>query len=362
VIDGGRSRPLIKTVTGFDVSFDVSQLPPGVHTLSLTVDGSQSPFANLHFRRSHPLYVLMTTDWDSSDSRNSILRLHEKLHAEHLGLKITHFFGPYTFTDPGVSPVRRAILADWLIRLRATYQDEIGLHIHPFCNFVDTVSGVPCRFKPSDTYDKGDTTGYTVLSSAYSENEFLKLLRAADIFFTVHGLGKPTAFRTGSWAANSDVLKALAGDGFVADSSANNWARIEESRHDGNGMLYTWNRQHWKPITDISQPYYPNASNPATAGKPAIPILEIPDNGSLVDYVTGDEMIEIFNVNWFGAPLLHPATYVLGFHPVSYSPGFHRRIERVLAHIDSFLASNGEGPVVYETVSRVSSVFKDLPR
>ena len=116
------------------------------------------------------------------------------------------------------------------------------------------------------------------------------------------------------------------------------------------------------PITDISQPYYPNSSNPAAAGKPAIPILEIPDNGSLVDYVTGDEMIEIFNVNCFDAPLRHPATFVFGFHPVSYDRSFHRRIEKVLAHIDSFLASNGEGPVVYETVSRVSSVFKDLPK
>ena len=362
VIDGGPSRQLTKTFAGFDGTIDISKLPPGLHSLSLAADGGQSPFAMLHFRRSHPLYVLMTTDWDSSDSRDSILHLHEKLHIEHPELKITHFFGPYTFTDPVVSPVRRTYLADWLIRLRATYQDEIGLHIHPYCNFVNTVSGVPCRFKPSDSYDKGDTTGYTVLINAYSESEFLKLLRAADTLFIVHSLGKPTAFRAGSWAADTDVLQALAEDSFVADSSANNWARIEEARDDGNGMLYTWNRQHWKPITDISQPYYPNSQNPATAGKPAIPILEIPDNGSLVDYVTGDEMIEIFNFNWFGTPLLRPATFVSGFHPVSYSLGFHRRIEKVLTHIDRYLASNGEGPVVYETVSRISRVFKDMPR
>ena len=361
-IDKGPGRQLTKTVAGFDGTIDISQLPPGLHTLTLAADGSQAPFAKLHFRRSHPLYVLMTTDWDSSDSEDSILQLHEKLHTEHPGLKLTHFLGPYTFTDPAVSKVRRAYLADWLIRLRATYQDEIGLHIHPFCNFVNTVPGVPCRFKPSDSYDKGDTTGYNVLSSAYSESEYLKLLKAADTLFTAHGLGKPTAFRTGSWAANGGVLKALAEDGFVADSSANNWARIEESRYEDNGMLYRWNRLHWKPITDISQPYTPSAQNPAIAGNPAIPILEIPDNGSLVDYVTGDEMIEIFNVNWSGTPLLRPATFVMGFHPVSYSLGYHRRIEKALAHIDSFLASNGEGPVVYESVSRISRVFKDLLR
>jgi len=273
VIDGGLARHLTKTAAGFGGAIDISQLPPGLHTLTLAADGSQSPFANLHFRRSHPLYVLMTTDWDSPDSEDSILRLHEKLHTEHPGLKFTHFLGPYTFTDPAVSKVRQAYLTDWLIKLRTTYQDEIGLHIHPFSNFVNTVPGVPCRFKPSDSYDKDDTTGYTVLSSAYSESEYLKLLKAADTLFTAHGLGKPTAFRTGSWAADAGTLKALAADGFVADSSANNWARIEESQYDNNGMLYKWNRQHWKPITDISQPYYPSVYNPAIAGNPAIPTL-----------------------------------------------------------------------------------------
>jgi len=95
----------------------------------------------------------MTTDWDSSDSVDSILHLHEKLHTEHPGFKFTHFLGPYTFTDPMFLKFAQAYLADWLIRLRSTYQDEIGLHIHPFCNFVNTVSGVPCRFKPSDSYE-----------------------------------------------------------------------------------------------------------------------------------------------------------------------------------------------------------------
>jgi subtilisin-like proprotein convertase family protein len=115
VIDGGSGRQLTKTVAGFDGMIDISQLPPGPHTLTLAADGSQAPFAKLHFRRSHPLYVLMTTDWDSSDSEDSILQLHEKLHEEHPGLKFTHFLGPYTFTDPGVSKARQAYLTDWLL-------------------------------------------------------------------------------------------------------------------------------------------------------------------------------------------------------------------------------------------------------
>jgi len=78
----------------------------------------------------------MTTDWDSADSQDSILRLHEKLHAGHPGLKITHFFGPYTFTDPAVSKARQTYLAEWLNRLRATYQDEIGLAYPSFLQLL----------------------------------------------------------------------------------------------------------------------------------------------------------------------------------------------------------------------------------
>jgi len=361
IVDGKASQPLTKSESAFDAMLDIRELPPGIHTLLLTAGKNSAPVATLQFRRTFPLYVLMTTDWDSSDSQDSILHLHEKLHVRHPGLKFTHFLGPYTFTDPSVSKRRQSYLAKWFLRLQATYHDEIGLHIHPFCNFVNTVKGVPCRIKPSDSYTKGDSTGYTVLSAAYSEEEYLKLLRAADNLFTTHGLGKPTAFRTGSWAANGGTLKALAEDGFVADSSANNWARIEESRDDGNGFLYTWNREHWHPITDISQPYYPSTLNPALPGLPTIPILEIPDNGSLVDYVTGEEMIEIFKRNWSGSALVRPTTYVMGFHPVSYSLGYHQRIEKALAYIDNYLAARGDGPVVYESVSNLAKIFKDFP-
>lgn len=357
-IDNQPKGLLSQTPVGFDGAINISDLAPGKHSLQLFAEGSSKLSLKKFFYRSHPYYALLTTDWDSSDSRDSVLKLHEKLHAEHPALKITHFLGPYTFTDPKVSTVRQAYLANWMIRLRTSFQDEIGLHIHPFCNFVNIVSGVYCRFKPSDTYKRGDSSGYTVLSSAYSETEFLRLLKAADALFIAHGLGKPTSFRTGSWAANAQTLKALAAGGFVADSSANNWVRIkEESENDGNGVLYKWNHQHWTAINDRSQPYFPAELNPMTNGMPTISILEVPDNGSLVDYVTGDEMISIFKSNWNGQALSNPVTYVFGFHPVSYNKTFHKRIEKTLSYIDQFLAANDNGPVIYETLSNIARVF-----
>lgn len=306
-IDGLFIRQLALSNGSFNGSIDISNLVPGEHILELSTNDNRMA-ARKTFRRSHPYYVLLTTDWDSSDSEDYVLQLHEALHREHPYLKITHFLGPYTFTDPLVSSVRRAFIANWLLGLMSSQSDEIGLHIHPYCNFVDTVVCVDCKFKPSYIYMDGDETGYTVLSSAYSENDYLKLLQASDRLFARYGLAKPTAFRAGGWVANSDILRALSADGFVADLSANNWVKLDEMQAYRNGVLYDWNRRNWAPIGDRSQPYTPYELNPAVSGSPSIPILEIPDNASLVDYVTLDEMIAIFQANWNGPPLSRPLT------------------------------------------------------
>jgi len=357
-IDNQPKDRIIRANNHYTGKIDISDLTIGHHSLIIKPGDHVTPALKWVFFRSHPLYVLLTTDWDTSDSKDAILKLHEELHLEHPTLKITHFLGPYTFTDSAVSPSRREYIANWILRLRDTYKDEIGLHIHPYCNFVNTVTSVDCRIKPSDTYKRGDSSGYTVLSAAYGEVEFLRMLKAADDLFINHGLGKSTAFRTGSWAADRNTLNALAADGFVADSSANNWRRIrEESENDGNGVLYDWNRKHWQTINDRSQPYTPSQDSPMKTGSPAIHLLEVPDNGSLVDYVTGDEMISIFKANWHDQALHKPATFVFGFHPVSYDKLFHKRIEKTLNYIDHFLAENNDGPVVYETLSRMTKAF-----
>ena len=56
-----------------------------------------------------------------------------------------------------ITPERRQLLVVWVTGQRDTHGDEIGLHIHPYCNFVDTTS-VPCRTEPSTVYAAGDAT------------------------------------------------------------------------------------------------------------------------------------------------------------------------------------------------------------
>jgi len=339
-------------------SLDISNLGSGQHKLHLTTNVSNVSIADLTFMRTHPLYVIVSNDWDSSDNSDVVLRRQEQLHADHPELKLTHFVGPYTFTDSAVSIERRAFLVEWLTNLRDNEGDEIGLHIHPYCTFVNTVESVNCRHQPSYTMTEGDTTGYTVLSSAYTEAEYLRLLTAAKALFEANNLGTPVSFRAGGWAADLGVMKALAAAGFVADSSANNWARLDEWEDFQNGVLFKWNRQNWSSIGDTSQPYYPSPDNILLTSNNALNILEVPDNGSLVDYVSSAEMIEIFQNNWSGAALTQPIAYTIGYHPINYSSNYHRRIQLTLDHIDQHLASQHQGPVVYEILRNLTRVWQ----
>ena len=341
----------------FGQVIDISSLDYGEHEVLLAADGSDTAFARRVIKRTAPLYVIVTTDWDDADTKDFALGFQDDLHSEHPHLKLTHFVGPYTFTDSTVTAERVGVLTDWVKLQRDTFGDEIGLHIHPYCNFV-TYAGVTCRTEPSTVYANGDTTGYTIMVSAYTEQEFTTLLETADDLFMAHGMGKPTAFRAGGWTADLSTLRALNNAGYVVDASANNWARMEEWQGQNNGVLYDWNMEHWAPINDTSQPYYPSDADILQPGSPAVGVLEVPDNGILVDYVTTDEMIEIFDENWDGSVLNAPVQLSIGYHPSNFVFGLYTRITDAMTYIDQFLAANGAGPVVYTTLSDMTKVWK----
>ena len=355
-LDGGKGIRLVDTGDMFELQLDISNLSPGEHELLLAADGSDTGFARMTFVRSHPLYVVVSNDWDTADHGDDKLRLQEALHRDHPELRMTHFVGPYTFTDPSVSPGRRATLVGWVKNLRDTEGDEIGLHIHPYCNFVET-AGIDCRHEPSFVYSRGDSSGYTVFCAAYSEEEFSRLVARADELFVEAGLGKPTSFRAGGWTADLGTLRALAANDYVADTSANNWARLEEWEGRQNGALYAWNKENWASINDTSQPYYPSEDDILVPGNPGLEVLEVPDNGILVDYVFEDEMIAIFEANWSGGPLGAPVAYSIGYHPTNFNDEYKDRIHGALSHVEQYLASRDSGPVVYATLSELPRVW-----
>ncbi|MCP4445819.1 MAG: hypothetical protein GY811_10820 [Myxococcales bacterium] len=363
-VGNGPGQRLTKSDGIFSIAVDITSLAAGEYELLLAADGDETAFITHSFKRSHPLYVVVTTDWDDADTSDEALALQDALHAEHSELLLTHFVGPYTFTDPTVTEARRDTLVAWLLGMRSDFQDEIGLHIHPYCNFVDEVGtilgidDIECNTEASTVYANGDSTGYTVQCSAYSEEDFTNMLLASDAVFEERGLGKPTSFRAGGWTTELNTMRSLEAAGYVADTSANNWARMEEWDGPRMGTLYAWNREHWSSIGDTSQPYYPSNDDILVTGDNAIGVLEVPDNGILVDYVETFEMIEIFEANWDGGLLATPVNYSIGYHPSNFNAAYKLRITKALDHVDQFLASKDAGPVIYGRLSDMAKVWK----
>jgi hypothetical protein len=329
---------------------------PGVQPVVFAADGAEIAFAGTTFQRSYAYYVMVSTDWDFSDPGDYSLHIVDSLHANH-PIVMTDFVGPYSFTDPAVSDDRRAFLATWLRAERDGHGDELGLHIHPYCNFV-TDAGLTCITDRSTVYAAGDTTGYTIELDAYPPDQLAVLLDHAADLFAQRGLGHPTVFRAGGWTATLDTMMVLAAKGYVAESSALNWAHINSWKGVGNGVLYDWNMQHWAPIDDTSQPYDISQSDVLSDSAPTLPLLEVPDNGVMMDYVSDKQLEHIFDENWTGGPLATPTTLMMGFHPsTTLTPAIGSELDRFLTYADGHLATNDLGPVVYANLSDVSIAF-----
>jgi hypothetical protein len=359
VADHPGQRLTRNAATGeFTGTLDIGELPAGDHEILFAYNGKELAFARRSIRRTYPLYFMMTTDWDYADPGDMALQYHDQLRAMHPGVQFTMFVGPYTYTNPDVTSERKDQITAWLKAHRDQNGDELGLHIHPYCNFVVT-AGLTCITNQSDVYAEGDASGYTIKLDSYGQAGMETLLDRAIQVFADHGLGRPVTFRAGGWTASSETLAALANKGFVADTSANNWMRMEEWRGQQNGELYRWNMVNWSQINDISQPYYPNTTDKQSATVPSLTLLEVPDNAIMVDYVTRAEMVDIFKQNWDGNALTRPTMFMMGFHPSTNLDATElSRLDGILAHADQFLASNHAGPVVYGHLRDMPKVWQ----
>lgn len=352
---GGKFIQRVTSSNGrWKFSADISELAPGDHTALLAADGDRYAFAAVKFKRSHPIYISVSNDWDTSDHGDDKLERQDRLHAHHPRMMMTHFVGPYTFTDPAMTATRKQTLVNWVKGWEQNAGDEIGLHVHPWCHFV-TQAGVTCRTAPS--FAKAfDDTGYTVILGSYSRTELEKMFIKAGQLFEANGLGAPTSFRAGGWTTTLDVMKALGTAGHVVDASGANWAKLEEWEFHAGAQLFQWNRENWASIDDESQPYYPNTSDLLSDAAPHIDVLEVPDNGALVDYVSTEEMVTAFRKNYTpGRALSEIKHYSIGYHPVNFSEAFFTRIDNAMYEIDKHLIDDDKGPALYVRMS-------DLPK
>ncbi len=356
-IDGGAG---VRLARGGDGRFhaDAATPPTGEHGAVFAADGGPA-FAARRFTVSAALYAVVSTDWDTSDNPDEFIVDIESLRQRHPRLRMTQFFAPYVFTDPSVPADRKARSLAWITRQRDEFVDEIGLHIHPWCNFVSTatLNGAPvaCRTQRSFRDPGGDASGYTVIVSDYTRDEQAAMMRAAIALFEQHGLGTPTSFRTGGWTADQSTLAALAATGFTADSSA--FPPDDIQAVYGGLLLGSWTKEHWGKITATSQPYFPSQSDQQAADPaPRWPVLEVPDNGCLVDYMTAQAMDAVLAANWAGGALDGPRVYQVGLHPTSFNAGFLAELDAALATVDAHLYADDAGPIRYARIVDLTHV------
>lgn len=348
---------MTKQGDGFALDASIKEVPAGTYDVLFSANGSATAFAKFAWNRSAPYYVLVSTDYDFSEMGDNSITFMNNLHAAHKDLRITHFWAPYTYTDPAVSEARRTVMTSWLQTQHDTFNDEVALHIHPYCNFV-TDAGLTCITDQSSVYPSGDPTGYTIKVAAYDRSSVGVLFDHARALFAAHNLPAPVTFRAGGWTANAATLQALNDKGFIADSSALNWARIEEWK---GYNLYDWNMAEWLPINDTTQPYYPSSSD-IVENQPGsdLALLEAPVNGVMMDYIDADQIKTLFTENWDGAPLASPHVLMSGYHPSAMTlPMYTNRLNQLCQLADANLASAGLGPVVYITLQDLVPVFPE---
>ena len=353
-IDRGRTFSARRDATGFTFKLPIDTVTTGEHTLLLAESFATRSFATRTFHVSAPLYVVVSTDWDDTRFADDRLRRMERLSQLHPEMLLTHFFAPFHYTDPTLTPSRKQFFEDWIKRDRATRKSEIGVHIHTWCHFV-VAAGVKCH--PQPAFAPNDDSGYVTILASYSEAEMRAMLRKSREIFAEHDLGSPTSFRAGGWTADEGTMRALASEGFAVDTSALPFKRIEEWK---GYELYRWNESNWLGITETSQPYFPSRTEVAsTATTDTLPILEVPDNGILVDYVTGAEMIGIYEQNApSGKALSKPTVFQVGYHPPNFSDAYLSRLDQALGHVDENLYSQDKGPAVYVTISELTKVWR----
>lgn len=273
------------------------------------------------------LLLLVTVDWEGRDLRDDNLSAMERLRERFPGVKLVQFLNAAYFTKPGAvaedvaASIARALLPD----------DELGLHVHGWRSLFEA-SGVTFRSSPTFWDPEGVAQscfaadcGHEVPISAYASEELRSVLRFSNETLEAEGFGRPTSFRAGGWMADVSVRDALVAEGFLTENSAVPAEFL--ASEIGDLPLHGWVEELWKGTTSTSQP----APLPTDEHGH---LLEIPDNGALADYMTAQEMIDVYEdvrALWEADPE-KDAVLSIGFHQET-AARFLPRVEEALDHI-----------------------------
>ncbi|MDB4032360.1 hypothetical protein N9498_01035 [Porticoccaceae bacterium] len=219
--------------------------------------------------------------------------------------------------------------------------DGHGLHLHAWMSLQQR-AGVDIRNSPlfcDETLlaeDGISDVGYAVPMESFSVDELSLMIKDSVGLLTDQGFKRPTCFRAGGWQAGSNVFEALTANDFKLDASGANTQIVTKVANASLGQKLL---KLWPMITDESQPYVMNTAN----GE----LWELPNNGSLADFITAEEMLVIFNNNvdrWKVSPD-KPVFFSIGFHQETASL-FLDRISQVVTEIQE-IADRENIPIIF---------------
>lgn len=319
----------------------VKDLKPGIYRFQVTANenGTKYKSQRAAFYVSYPLYVTWTIDWEGYDVTDAFLNVMAKIANKHK-MPMTQLFNPRIYTS-GLSKERQEYLTNWVKEREKKYDDEIGLHLHMFYDFV-TASGVEPKKTPN-WGDDGD--GYGSLTSNYNEEEMTKILTKALDLFSQNNINKPETFRAGGWFASLDTLKALQNVGILADTSGRTSYEFGKNKLKG----------HWDLLA-TAQPYKPSSSNQNITGNSNLDLWEIPNNGADSYWFKTDDLIQRFKSNYRGGILEKEKQVTYLSHPHWFNLKEQEKIEKTLLYIDNFRYENDSGPVIYV---RLKDILED---
>ncbi len=268
------------------------------------------------------------------DSTNKNIIRMKKFREDHPNIGLLQFLNAAYYTKDGAdhSEISATI---WSV-LKSI--DEHGLHIHGWKSLVEA-SGVSFRTGPlahkNEPIDMDECQppvdcGHTVNIGAYNKEELKDIVRFSKETLEAQGFSEPVSFRTGGWLLNSSLVSALSESGIRYDSSAVPPELFKKSDQERMPNLYKWVQRKWGDIDTTTQPY-------TISREGELMVTEIPDNGILADYITGEEMFDVFkkNVELFNRNPSQTVYISIGFHQET-ADKFLDRIDTAIRLIEAY--------------------------
>jgi hypothetical protein len=337
-INESETAPMTQSAEMWQAQIETSTLPLGKHQIKtlVTIGNTVISSKSTQFNISDPVYITWTIDWEGYDAPDNFLDAMIDV-SQAYTIPMTHLFNPRIYTNPEITAERAEHLTNWVKNRQVVYNEEIGLHLHMFPDFVEA-AGLEPKLEP--VWGGGFSPGYDILTTNYDQTEMFQILEYAKSLFTEKGLGQPRSYRAGAWFANTETLAALEQAEFLVDSSART-----KYLFGTNKVAGPWN------VSITTQPYNPSTTDQnSSSPPPQFDILEVPNNGADDYAFSAAEMIERFDQNYSGGinHKLVQVTYLT--HPQWFNSTRQQNMNQVFSHINQYRFDQDKGPVVPTTL------------